>query len=221
MRRYESSCAPYANRSLEKPARSTHLLAVIATCFLLSLDAHGQNNEIAITTGGALASTAGFNVSPTWAVGGSLTHRLFQSSGPELRRTAIYLELPVLGAKGNTQRAPLSCVPGPEINCRIPVDPPLTTVEYASVFFTPGIKVKFAVQRFAPYIVTGGGIGFFSAAGSETRRHPALSYGAGADFGLTKRFALRGEVRDFNSAAPFATGRQNSVLTTGGVVFRF
>ena len=180
----------------------------------IPIAAYGQSTEIAITTGGNFVSNGNFNMGTTWALQGSVAHRFFQSSGLETGRLQLYGELPIAVGKGSSRSATPG---GPLVNTLSP--------EIASIFVTPGVKVKLNVPMVAPYFVVGIGAGHFYAAGFSGETHPVFSYGTGADFNLSSHFALRGEVRDYNSPIPKiafgGSGRQHNFFVTGGVVFRF
>lgn len=188
------------------------VLALAMIC--ASIAAYGQSTEIAITTGGDFVSNGNFKMGTTWAVQGSVAHRFFQASGLETGRLQLYGELPIAIGKGTSPSLAPSILLGDRI---LP--------EIASIFVTPGIKMKLNLSGLAPYFAVGIGAGHFYAGGLSGETHPVFSYGTGADFNLNSRFALRGEVRDYNSPIPkiafSGSGRQHNFFVTGGVVFRF
>jgi hypothetical protein len=110
--------------------------------------------------------------------------------------------------------------------------------DYASLFFTPGLKVKFLPNaRVSPYAVAGVGVSRLSPGderinglpgepAAESRTDDAYSYGGGVDVKVNRLIGIRGEVRSFNSGTPQFTAnlfqkRQNNVAVTGGLVLRF
>jgi hypothetical protein len=109
--------------------------------------------------------------------------------------------------------------------------------DYASLFLTPGLKVKFLPSwRFSPYLAAGGGYARFRESDFRTNNQPntgkigtntgVFNYGGGVDVRVFRYLSLRGEVRDFvtgnpNFNAPFLTNRQHNVLTSGGIVLHF
>lgn len=109
--------------------------------------------------------------------------------------------------------------------------------DYASLFFTPGLKLKFVPGwRVSPYIAAGGGFARFRESDFRTNNQPntgqigtntgVFNYGGGVDIRLFRYLGLRGEIRDFVSGnpsfnAPFLSNRQHNVLTSGGIVIYF
>lgn len=109
--------------------------------------------------------------------------------------------------------------------------------DYASLFLTPGLKIKFLPGwRFSPYVAAGGGYARFAESEFRTNDQPntgrrgtntgVFNYGGGVDLRVIRYLSLRGEVRDFvtgnpNFNAPFLTNRQHNVLTSGGIVLHF
>ncbi|HEX4948482.1 MAG TPA: hypothetical protein VFZ34_17545 [Blastocatellia bacterium] len=109
--------------------------------------------------------------------------------------------------------------------------------DYASLFLTPGLKVKFLPGwRVSPYVAAGGGYARFAESEFRTNDQPNLgqrgtnrgvfNYGGGVDIRVIRFLSLRGEVRDFvsgnpNFNAPFLSNRQHNVLTSGGFVLHF
>ncbi len=109
--------------------------------------------------------------------------------------------------------------------------------DYSSLFFTPGLKLKFFPRSvLSPYIAAGAGYARFT--GSELRLNGqanpgrqsvstgAFNYGGGIEVRVFKYLALRGEVRDFITGnpsfnAPVSGGIQHNILPAGGFVVRF
>ena len=110
------------------------------------------------------------------------------------------------------------------------------TRDVASLYVTPGIRVKFwPTARVQPYVAAGGGLAVYehstlNLAGStnaapRTANTGAFTYGGGVDVPVLKWFGLRFEVRDFVTGSPVynvpVNGRQHNVVTGGGVTLRF
>lgn len=109
--------------------------------------------------------------------------------------------------------------------------------DYASLFLTPGLKLKFLPgARLSPYVAAGGGYARFAESEFRTNDQPntgqrgtnrgVFNYGGGVDLRVIRFLSLRGEVRDFvtgnpNFNAPFLSNRQHNVLTSGGIVLHF
>jgi hypothetical protein len=106
-------------------------------------------------------------------------------------------------------------------------------------FITPGGVVRFIPEsRVSPYVFLGGGYARVVEA-QVVRTVPfrgefvnegtwALSYGFGGDLRLLGVLAIRGELRNFYTGQtgaitplPEETRQRNTLLLTGGIVFRF
>ena len=114
---------------------------------------------------------------------------------------------------------------------------PTATRDVASLFLTPGIRVKFLPDaRISPYATIGGGLGVYEHSTTliNGRPNPAprivnrgtFTFGGGVDFKVKSWLALRGEVRDFYSGIPVynvpsVSGRQHNIVVSGGFVIRF
>ena len=111
------------------------------------------------------------------------------------------------------------------------------THDVATLFVTPGIRVKFVPNsRIAPYFAVGGGWADYeqsttTLAGSRnpaprTVNHGAFDYGGGVDFKFWRFVGLRAEIRDFYTGSPSynasaLSGGQHNVVAGGGVVLKF
>lgn len=109
----------------------------------------------------------------------------------------------------------------------------------ASGYITPGAVLRFVPDaRVSPYVFFGAGYArvveaqLISTAPIRAdfvnEGTWALSYGGGADLRLARWIALRGELRNFYTGAtdsgislPAETRQRNTLLLTGGLVFRF
>jgi opacity protein-like surface antigen len=111
------------------------------------------------------------------------------------------------------------------------------THDFASLYITPGIRVKFRPNsRFSPYGVVGGGYADYeqsrtsldgrpNAAAREIARG-VFDFGAGVDMRVWRLLALRGEARDFYTGSPNynlapVSGGQHNVVATGAFVLRW
>jgi opacity protein-like surface antigen len=111
------------------------------------------------------------------------------------------------------------------------------THDFASLYVTPGLRVKFLPgSRISPYAVIGGGYADYeeSTARIDGRPNPVsrqlargvFDFGAGVDVRVWRFIAIRGEARDFFTGSPnynIATisGGQHNVVATGGIVLRW
>ena len=114
--------------------------------------------------------------------------------------------------------------------------PPFATHDFASLYVTPGIRVKYSSgSRFSPYAVIGGGYADYEQSTTRLDGRPnnaprqlgraVLDFGAGLDVRVWRFVALRGEARDFYSGSPDYNvnvgGGQNNVVATGAFVIRW
>jgi hypothetical protein len=111
------------------------------------------------------------------------------------------------------------------------------TRDAATIFLTPGIRVKFFPNHgVAPYVAFGGGLAVYEQSlktlggdpnsASRLVNHGALDYGGGVDFRFWRFVGLRAEVRDFYAGGPAYNttairGGQHNVVASGGLVLRF
>ena len=108
------------------------------------------------------------------------------------------------------------------------------THDFASLYLTPGLRVKFRPEsRLSPYAVVGGGYADYEQSlrrlnGSPNQASRELArgvfdFGAGVDFHVWRFIALRGEARDFYTGAPnynvaSISGGQHNIVATGAIV---
>lgn len=111
------------------------------------------------------------------------------------------------------------------------------TRDVATLFITPGIRLKFRPGgSIAPYVVAGGGWADYeqsttTLAGApnpapRTVNHGVFDYGGGVDFKFWRFVGLRAEIRDFYAGAPAYNspafkGGQHNVVAGGGLVLKF
>ena len=111
------------------------------------------------------------------------------------------------------------------------------THDFASLYLTPGIRVKFRpASRISPYAVVGGGYADYEQSFTRIDGRPnqasrqlargVFDFGAGVDVRVWRFVALRGEARDFYTGAPgyniaSISGGQHNVVATGGFVLRW
>lgn len=111
------------------------------------------------------------------------------------------------------------------------------TRDVATLFVTPGVRVKFRKDRaVSPWLAAGGGYALYeqslttlSGAANPAPRlihRGAFDFGGGADFRFWRFVALRAEVRDFYTGpAAFNVaafhGGQHNLVVGGGIVLKF
>jgi hypothetical protein len=111
------------------------------------------------------------------------------------------------------------------------------TRDFATLYVTPGLRVKFAPDaRISPYFAVGGGYALYEQSTMTTGDEPntaprhthrgVVDFGGGIDVFLLRWLGLRFEARDFYSGKPSLNVRtpgsgQHNVVAGGGVVLRF
>jgi opacity protein-like surface antigen len=114
---------------------------------------------------------------------------------------------------------------------------PSATRDVATIYVTPGLRLKFAPgTRFSPYVVGGGGYALYEQSFYRQDRlsnqaprftnRGVLAFGGGADIPVWKWIGARFEARDFYSGNPsFNTpvigSGQHNVVASGGFVLSF
>ncbi len=113
----------------------------------------------------------------------------------------------------------------------------LVTRDVATLYITPGLRLKFASgRRVQPYIAAGAGYALFEHstlrgdgrenAAPRTLGRGAFQFGGGVDVAVWRWFGLRGEFRDFVSGSPAFNlpvkgSLQHNALFAGGFVLKF
>lgn len=190
------------------------LLLVLFSACLSSVLCLAQANDLGISVGGvfspsstSIAITCPVGVSPCIGVGsaksavaieGTFAHRLVN-----LHLASLHLELPVMGTPSRD----------------------LTGGSYSSVFFTPGLRVKFSLPVISPFLSAGGGFAHFSTSANVNNTNSttgAFQVGVGFDVGTPiPLISLRGEVREFYTGTPSFTSTQHNIFAGGGIVLNF
>jgi opacity protein-like surface antigen len=111
------------------------------------------------------------------------------------------------------------------------------THDFASLYVTPGIRLKFRpTSRISPYAVVGGGYADYEQSlaridggtnqASRELARGVFDFGAGVDVHVWRFVALRGEARDFYTGSPnyniqSISGGQHNIVATGAFVLRW
>jgi opacity protein-like surface antigen len=111
------------------------------------------------------------------------------------------------------------------------------TKDFASLYVTPGVRVKFRpAARVSPYAVVGGGYGDYEQSTTRIDGEPnpasrelargVFDFGAGVDVRVWRIVAFRGEARDFYTGAAGynvagISGGQHNIVATGAFVLRW
>jgi len=108
--------------------------------------------------------------------------------------------------------------------------------DYASLYVTPGLRLKFFPNsRLSPWCAIGGGYALYEESaqlsnGQNTTNkflnRGVFEYGGGLDYRLFRFIGLRGEIRDFFSGNPnlnnaLSSGTQHNVVASGGIILHF
>jgi len=154
------------------------------------------------------------------------------SSGVALQANYAHL---IVGGRSAALYADVHLLANPQRT--VTSDQQLATRDVATLFATPGIRLKFRpTSRVSPYLAAGGGLAWFehstkllngspNPVGRELLRG-AFDFGGGVDIPVWRFVAMRGEVRDFytgspNYNLPAIHGGQNNVVAGGGFVIRW
>jgi len=184
-------------------------IALLSLCcaVLLLPAAHAQKNEFVVSASGIVTS-ASFNANSSAGFQINYARRLIP-----LPLGSLYLELPFVAGFDGSRSSALN----------------LNTENYNTLYFTPGLKVKFAPGfPVSAYLAAGAGWGSFRATNtSATANKFAADLGGGVDFKVFPYISLRGEVRDYYTSSPTLDfpaiyhGNVNNIVFSGGAVFRF
>ena len=208
-------------RDLDLMTQTLFLTALaVLSCSAYAGDESAPRQEIGLTLGDlhGLQRNRGltrFELASGVALEANYGYRLLQT-----RDAAIYGEVHLLA---NPQRT-------------VDAGDPMATRDVASLYLTPGIRVKLRpASRIAPYAAVGFGWADYeqstrtlsgaSNGAPRTVNHGALDFGGGVDLRFWRWIGLRAEVRDFYTGGPsFNTvtsrGPQHNVVAGGGLVLR-
>ncbi len=182
----------------------------------------GANQELTFSIGGAPGQTRSFQgsagtaqVSADRSFGINYGHRFLGA-----KIAALYGEIEFVAIPNRTLTAATATVPQ----------------NYASLYLTPGLRLKFFPgSRLSPWGAIGGGYGLYQQSaqlsnGQNTTNkflnRGVFEYGGGLDYRLFRFIGLRGEVRDFISGNPdlnvaLSSSSQHNVVASGGIILRF
>jgi len=182
----------------------------------------GQNQELTFSLGGIPGQTRSFQgsagaaqISADRSFGINYGHRFLDA-----KIAALYGELEFVAIPNRALTAASATVPQ----------------NYASLYLTPGVRLKFLPgSRLSPWAAIGGGYGLYQQSaqlsnGQNTTNkflnRGVFDYGGGLDYRLFRVIGLRGEVRDFFSGNPnlnvaLRSSTQHNVVASGGIILRF
>ncbi len=202
----------------------TKLLFGMAVLLIGAATVSAQKQEVGLLLGGIKTSDRDIQSPQSGSVRNSSGLTYYANYAYRLaggKNAAFYLELPFAATPSRDVQS---------TNVNVPRN-------YASLFFTPGLKVKFfPAARLSPYGAIGGGYGRIDESefrindqantGRRGKNSGVFDFGGGVDIKIVKFLSLRGEVRDFYSVTPnynvpLSGSRQHNVLTSGGFVLHF
>jgi hypothetical protein len=205
-------------------SKSLPSIAVVLFILLGAGSASAQKHEVSFLFGAISTGDKDFFL-PTpgqFRVGHGLTYTAgYATRLVDAKLAALYLEIPLVAT------------PSTDINSSNALAPR----NYASLFITPGVKLKLLPGGdFSPYAFIGGGYARFSESetllngqsntGARGTNRGAVDFGGGIDVRLFPYISVRGEVRDFYSGTPrlnvdLVKDKQHNVVVSGGLVLRF
>jgi hypothetical protein len=200
------------------PLMPTKWLLCLLLAALATTRAAAQNSDLALLAGitgphGRVVAGPNPIASGSVGAGGQINY-----AWQVLQRSVdLYVELPLVFTGESSGTATLGAT---------------ISSNGTDIFFTPGLRLKISPQsRVSFYAVLGGGIGSLGStqvttgvtpsAVSNRVTTPALDFGGGLDFRLTRLLSLRGDIRDFVSrSVPPLSGR-NRWMALVGIAFHF
>lgn len=201
-------------------ALSFTLLLFIAA--MAAVPARAQNQELTFSLGGIPGQSRGLqgssgsaNISADRAFGINYAHRLAGTGF-----AALYAEVQFVAIPNRPVSSATALVPQ----------------NYASLYLTPGVQLKFFPgSRLSPWAAVGGGYALYQQSAQLSNgqnstdkylNRGVFEYGGGLDYRLFRFIGLRGEVRDFFSGNPnlntaLSSSTQHNVVASGGIILRF
>jgi outer membrane autotransporter protein len=207
---------------MKKPI--TLILATLVVVFSTGGSAHAQKREVGLLLGGINVGDRDIQSpqSGRLSIGAGLTYQVnYAQRLIQGRPASLYFEVHLAATPSTDVKSS---------NVTLPRN-------YASLFITPGVRLKFRPQSVvSPYVAVGGGYARFDESDFRINDQPntgqrgtnrgVFDFGGGVDVKIWRFLSLRGELRDFVSGNPnfnvtVSGNRQHNVLTSGGFVLRF
>ena len=200
------------------------VMLVLAAIVLFGESASAQKHEFAFTSGGLKIGERGFDLPQPGFIrfGTGFTYEIgYARRFVDAKLASLYFEVPLAG----TPRT------------KVKTTNALSPDSYSSIFFTPGIKLKFLPGgKYSPFATVGVGVSHTSESDTTVDNQPnpnpnsetsgVFAFGFGQDVKVISRLSIRGEVRDFYTELPplnvsALSDRQHNALISAGVVLRF
>lgn len=211
-------------RNVSLGIQAVRWLALTLMTFVeVTAPAHAQKQDLTFSLGGIPGQTRSFQsptagsvqISADRSFGVNYGHRLLDA-----RIVALYGEIEFVAIPNRSLTA---------ANVTVPQN-------YASLYLTPGIRLKFFPgARLSPWAAVGGGYALYQQSarlsnGQNTTNkflnRGVFDFGGGLDYKLFWLIGFRGEVRDFLSGNPnlnvvLSSGTQHNLVASGGIVLHF
>lgn len=209
-----------------KSSKKFYFTALLLMVFAFAPAVFAQEHELAFVVGRLKPSDRSLSLNPVQtaeaAFSGAATYQINYSNRVVNGEVAsLHFEVPVIVAPRTGVRSDNFLLPR----------------TYSTVIFTPGLKLKvFPGGGFSPYVVSGIGLGRFSASdtningtpntGDRTNTSFVFNFGGGVDVNVLGPLSVRGEIRDFMTGTPsfntpFLNDRQHNLYVGAGIVLRF
>lgn len=199
----------------------SRIAALALIVFAVAAPVSAQRQEVGLTLGRLLSSEQSAAGGHLDLGGGTALQANYGFRIIESHVTALFVETHLLASPHRDVRANL----------------PSATRDFAILYITPGLRVKFApLGRISPYLAVGGGYALYeqsfmtiSGQANPAPRHihrGVVDFGGGVDAAVLRWLGLRFEIRDFYSGKPSlnvltsGSGLHN-VVVGGGFVLRF
>jgi opacity protein-like surface antigen len=194
-------------------------LSTIAVC--LAVPASAQRHELGFTLGNIAGPTqssplGSLNLTSGYALQANYGYRFWEGDTIAILGEIHFLANPLRDVRSEN---------------------PAATRDVATLYLTPGVRVKFFPKaKISPYAVAGGGYGLYEQSTSRIDGRPneaprttnrgVFDFGGGVDVRVWRLFGLRGEVRDFYTGnpsfnAPLRSSGQHNVVAGGGFTLTF
>ena len=216
------STSPIATRRISWVGLLFLSTAMITVPAAAQSQERAQNQDLTFSLGGIAGQSRSFRgsagtaqISADRSLGINYGHRFLGA-----KFAALYGEIEFVALPNRSLTAPTATVPQ----------------NYASLFLTPGLRLKFFPgSRLSPWGAIGGGYALYQQSaqlsnGQNTTNkflnRGVFDYGGGLDYRLFRSIGLRGEVRDFFSGNPnlnvvLRSSSQHNVVASGGITLRF
>src|SRR6266852_1152382 len=186
-------------RAFGMEGQRTRCLAVLLlAAAIVTAPARAQKRELTLSLGGIPGQTRSFQ-----STAGSVQISADRSFGINYGHRFVSAEIAAL--YGEIQ---FVAIPNRSVTAASAVVPQ----NYASLYLTPGLRLKFFPgSRLSPWVAIGGGYALYEQSerlsnGQNTSNkflnRGVFDYGGGLDYKLFRFIGLRGEVRDFLSGNP-------------------